>query len=957
MVKISTSAQHLIRGALWALPGALALWATAVVLDPVRRMDHLFYDFLVVAAPAVSQQTTNAAVVVAIDERSMRMVGRWPWPRRIHADLLENIGRAVPGVIAYDVLFDAPDTYDQQGDAEFAHAIADSGRVILPVSPMTRSPAGGRDSALLPFGPFKSAAAGLAHVDVEVDADAVARRLSLRAGDARWPALALAALDFVASSAPDVRTGSAGSRPVGEASSSVWRRAQAVLLENARIAEIPRVSAADVLDNVDAVHTALAGKAVFVGVTAAGVDSMLGLAKSMGGTLVPAVVFHAEAYEALRAGATAAPMGQIGVVLLSAALLLLGSWVNRQVEPRSPQLGLAVVLLPASCSALLLFLGGIWFPPVAATLALAVSSLLTLVFSYRSVRADRFRLGQRTGVALDAVADGVLTVGLAGDIQQANPVAAELFGYTEGQLRGRTLNSIFGANSGVKDAFDRCMLEGRGIHVVEPVSLTGQRHRIVRIVMGPLFGPSGQPEGAVLALSDVTEAVAASERLAHQATHDALTGLPNRVLICDRLERAVAQVQRAGGSVAVLFVDLDRFKRINDGLGHQMGDLVLIGMAGRLHAACRVADTIGRWGGDEFIIILSDPRPDARADLVAQKIIEVISEPLVIENRIFHLGASIGISIAPDNSSDPEALLDMADMAMYQVKLAGGGSFGHVSADMTTRCRERMEVETDLRDALAKRELVLHYQPQFDLRTGLISGMEALIRWQRPGHGLVSPANFMPVAEDSSLIFPIGAWVLDETARQVREWMDRGYRPVTVAANVSARQCVDSGLESVVADVLARHAIPPRLLEIEITETAAVGDVEHVASLLAKVHKMGVHIALDDFGTGYSSLSHLKRLSIGTLKIDRSFISGAPDNEDDTAISRATISLAHNLGMRVVAEGVETEAQRVFLLDEGCDVAQGYLFSRPLSAITVAALLSARRSDQTVPSTAPSEIH
>jgi diguanylate cyclase (GGDEF)-like protein len=378
---------------------------------------------------------------------------------------------------------------------------------------------------------------------------------------------------------------------------------------------------------------------------------------------------------------------------------------------------------------------------------------------------------------------------------------------------------------------------------------------------------------------------------------------------------------------------------INDGAGHSVGDEVLRIVSERLHSACRVDDTVGRWGGDEFVVLLSGDEAVDYCQPVARKLIGEISETITLGENSYHLGASIGIAVAPGDSDKAEELIRLADLAMYRAKMAGGNRFAFVSPDMNRNSSQRLALELDLRKALKRGEFEIYYQPQVSIDSHRLTGLEALIRWNRGGHGQIPPDQFIPITEESGLIDEIGAWVLDTVGRQISEWRAAQANLVPVAINVSARQCQDLTLVDLVRDMLQRYDIPPSQIEIEITETAAVRNVEHMALLLGELASLGVKLAIDDFGTGYSSLAHLKSLPISVLKIDKSFVAGTPGNHEDRSISRATIALAHSLGMTVVAEGVENEQQRAFLDTEDCDVAQGFLFSRAMPAAETLQLL------------------
>ncbi len=940
----------------WWLPGLLALVATLTGLGSLQRLDLLTLDLLSSAAPAAEQASTSSTAIIAIDERSLQQLGRWPWSRRTYAQLLDRLQAAPPESIAFGILFDLPDSQDAGADAAFAAAIGRSGRVVLPVTPVADGDGGGLRAAL-PAAELASAAAALGHVDVEIDRDGLLRRTYLTAEvgssrsspsspSSRWSALpqAVAELGQPATWAlPGLRNGSR----LADATDNTWRRDHELLLRLDPGRRIEQYSFVDVLNDPD-LAARLADRVVFVGVTAAGIASGFATPVTPHGGLMPAVEWHARAFEALRAGDVIAPLSRPAILLLTLIALGAGILTHRRYQRMVPGVELLVVGLPLLISLALLMVGRHWYPPIGATLALAAGYLLWAAARFRVTWSDLFLTRRRAEVTLNAVADGVVSVDRDGRIEFVNPVGQTLLGRDAATLQGQTIDdALAGANGAatlLRHALTRCFDERGTIHVAEPIRLggsSGSSDPVVRVVVGPILGTGRKVEGAVLALSDISEAVAASERLHHQATHDALTDLPNRLLVRDRIEQSIAGALRNDTSVGVLFVDLDDFKRINDSFGHRIGDRVLCSVASRLRSTCRGSDTVGRWGGDEFVIMLAElPTADA-IEIVARKLLAALSEPMIIDGMSFHLTATIGISRGPQDSNNADELLGMADTAMYRVKQRGGGSYGFASAAMTLLSRQRMEIENGLRAALKNNELVVFYQPQIRIDSGALSGFEALVRWDRPGHGLLLPGTFVPVAEESDLILQLGSWVLNEVARQIRQWIDEGLGVVPVAINISPRQCLGHGLVGVVSAALEKHGIPPRLLELEITETTAMQDVEHVESLLARIKALGIHVALDDFGTGYSSLSHLRRFPITVLKIDQSFVLGTTANADDAAIVRATIALAHNLGLKVIGEGVETDGQRDFLAAQGCDIAQGYRYGRPTPATAARDLLAA----------------
>ena len=442
-----------------------------------------------------------------------------------------------------------------------------------------------------------------------------------------------------------------------------------------------------------------------------------------------------------------------------------------------------------------------------------------------------------------------------------------------------------------------------------------------------------QGVATMIALSiEASQRKQAEEKLVHLAHYDALTGLPNRNLLQDRLRQSLAVAQRGQSKVALMFLDLDRFKTINDSLGHLVGDRLLQEIAGRLTGAVRAGDTVARLGGDEFVVVLQGVRSAADAATVAQNLLDAVSPPVVVEGAELHVSASIGISLFPDDGGDTEALMRAADVAMYHVKDGGRNGYKFFAATMNAAATRRLTIETQLRQAIRRRELVLHYQPQIELETRRVCAIEALVRWNHPEHGLILPGEFIGVAEDSGLILQIGSWALAEACAQNRAWQVFGAPRVPVCVNLSARQFRDHELVKHVRRVLDETGLEPRYLELEITETTLMQNSESTVAILDELNGMGIELAVDDFGMGYSSLSYLKRFPVDKLKIDQSFVRDIPGDPEDAAIAAAVISLSASLKLRSVAEGVENEAQLEFFAGRGCDAVQGNLVCPPLPA-------------------------
>ena len=461
--------------------------------------------------------------------------------------------------------------------------------------------------------------------------------------------------------------------------------------------------------------------------------------------------------------------------------------------------------------------------------------------------------------------------------------------------------------------------------------------------VSPVAGQNATVSHFVLAQYDITAAKNFEAKLEFQAGHDKLTGLANRDLVRERLRQALAYADDYGHAVWLVHVDLDQFKFINDALGHPAGDALLRAVADRLKQGLRSADTVGRINGDEFLLIFIDAREQDTCVGIMQRIMQLVAAPLKIDNHELYLTCSAGIAVYPGDASDAEALTKHAEIAMYRAKDGGRGSYQFYRPEMNQQALERLRLESELRGALERGEFVLHYQPQVELRSGQVVGMEALIRWQHPQLGLIAPVRFVGLAEETGLIVPIGAWVIREACRQNKVWQNAGLPALRVSVNLSARQFYEKELAQSIAAILEETGMAPHTLGIELTESLVMADVEHAVQILQQLHAIGVQMSIDDFGTGYSSLSYLKRFPIDVLKIDQSFVRDITLDPDDAAIVLSIISLAHNLNMEVIAEGVETEQQLEFLRCNGCNEIQGYYFSRPLAADEFQALLLQRK--------------
>lgn len=457
--------------------------------------------------------------------------------------------------------------------------------------------------------------------------------------------------------------------------------------------------------------------------------------------------------------------------------------------------------------------------------------------------------------------------------------------------------------------------------------------------VSPVKDEAGQTTHFVSVFTDISQLKQDKARLEFLAHHDALTHLPNRTLFEDRLQEALNRAQRHAGKVGLLFIDLDRFKNINDSLGHGVGDLLLQAVTSRLKECVRKTDTVARLGGDEFTVLLDELAEPQHAAKVAEKLLAALAQPFKLGGHDLVTSASIGISCYPDDGSDTQTLLKNADAAMYAAKESGRNTYRFFSAEMNASALEMLVMTSNLRVALERDEFFLNYQPIVDLASGNVSALEALLRWKHPELGMIPPVRFIPLAEDSGLIIPIGDWVLKQACAQMKAWQIRGIAPGRMAVNLSVRQFKQKELAQRIAAILNETGLAPQCLELEITESMVMQDPAEAEKVLDQLHEMGIQLAIDDFGTGYSSLSYLKRFPIDFLKIDRSFVQDIPGNPDDVAITRGIVALAKSLDLWVIAEGVETEQQHAFLKAEGCEEAQGYLWSKPRSAEELETLL------------------
>jgi len=560
---------------------------------------------------------------------------------------------------------------------------------------------------------------------------------------------------------------------------------------------------------------------------------------------------------------------------------------------------------------------------------------------------------QRFRSAMDATADAIFLLDASrAELLDVNQGACRMLAYHAEELVGLSASRLgLGSPVALRALTAQLGLEGapavlqelelmRSDLVAVPVELSWQR-----MAQPDLPGqPTGQPDLLLGVARDLSERRLASEQLQRMAHYDSLTGLPNRTLFFRTLEATIALVAGQASCVVVMFIALDRFKSVNDTLGSRQGDELLRQFSTRLVQCVRLRDTVGRMGGDEFALILSMPREQLDPVQTVHDVRATLRRPFELDGHHAELSASIGIAIYPDDAADAQTLVQYADIAMERARQSGRDGFRFYTAGMNAQVAARLDLEVALRRAVEQEQLLLYYQPKVRLDTGQLAGVEALLRWQRPDYGLVYPAEFVSVLEDTGLIVRVGAWIIDSACRQISQWLRNGVGPVHIAVNVASRQFVECELAQVVQAALQRHGVPAELLELELTETALMSNSERTIGVLSELKAMGLKVAIDDFGTGYSSLAYLQRFPIDKLKIDIAFVRDITTNPNDAAIAHAIIHMAHSLKLRVIAEGVETEEQLAYLRRSGCDEIQGFLYSQPLTANDLAALLHSGRT-------------
>ncbi len=918
------------------------LVAAAIALDwsgSAWRLDNLVYDEL---AQLNTQPSDDDIVIVAIDEASLTALGRWPWPRRLHAEAIEILDQSGAKAVGMDLILAEPDFQDPEGDDLLAARMRAYGRVVLPVLPEATAAMGPlRETQPIPV--LAASAAALGHVDQEIEPDGIVRYAFLKGGlgAPRWPHFAVAVQRIAEAGSGDLTS----TKPTE--GGGAWVRSDRVGIPFAGPpGHFTRISYIDVLRG-ELDEDALRGRIVLIGVTAAGLGHPVPTPQSGEREGMPGVEVIANVLAAERSGQFINTLpASLGLPLSGAIAMLPALLFPLLPTQRVLPVAFGLLAVPLAISALLLWGAHLWFAPMSAFAVLAASYPLWSWRALHRLAASLARERSQAVVTLQTLNEAVVIADDDGVVKYLNPAAEQLTNWDAKTAHGRPWQEVLDLIDERDGTPIRTLFRGKHSHQaasdLPKYSYLTTRNGIGRRVRGSVanMASNESPRGTVLTFTDVTEERRLVQHIEYQATHDPLTGLPNRALVKDRLRQALARAERGKTSVALLFADLDDFKRINDSLGHAAGDALLHDVGMRFQSALREEDSVARIGGDEFVFVIERLGHEEEVTDVALKLIGCLAAPFSVEKHETIVSVSIGVCVYPRDGADAETLLRHADMAMYRAKEQGGNGFRYFRPAMNVQAQVRFTLGNDLQRALPLDQLRLHYQPIIGLESGRIVGAEALLRWEHPSRGLLPPAEFIPIAEHSGLIVPIGAWVLRTACSTLQRWRQTSKETLRMAVNLSPRQFHEPGLAERLEAILRDTGLPPGLLEIEITEDLLMSDIEPAKRNLQKMADMGVAIAIDDFGVGYSSLGYLRRFPVDRLKIDRAFVHDILNNADGAAIVRAIAALGQSLRLQLTAEGIELPAQVDFFRELGVAEAQGFLFHRPVDRAAFEMLLA-----------------
>ncbi|SEP63247.1 EAL domain-containing protein [Nitrosomonas ureae] len=899
----------------------------------LERIDAVIYDQI---STIQHYSPDDDIVIVAIDEESIKTLGRWPWSRSVHAELIKRLESIGNPAVAFDLIFSEPQANDPDADHSLASAIASHGRVILPVVPVDDK---NRDYVYLvePL-PIYRQHAQLGHVDIELDSDGIARRVFLTAGieEPEWPAFAL----VLAASTHQYTINSMNSFSDDKVKFwGRWVRSHEVLIPYVgKTGSFQQVSYAQVLLD-DRVLVSLRNKFILVGMTATGIGTRFATPVSpLNRQPMSGVEWHANVLSMLLHNRAILPISHYSTSLISVAwvlaILFLFSIFSRNIT-----MPLLLVLIGCGLCAIWIVLRflHIWFPPGAALVGtIAIYPLLNWQRINEYMRS-LFVAKAGSNAALESVGDGVITTDAHNHIIYMNKGAERILGVALEQAQGVSLLKLMKLSKIHDSVIFNELIDSEiplpisGIDTIQCYLKTSSgEKRAVRITRRMLRDEHEALMGFLFALADITDTIELTKQVAYQASYDTLTNLPNRALLLTRFKEMTSLPEKYGKIIAVFFVSLDNFKKINDALGHRAGDELIRMVSQRLNSIISNTNFLARWGGDEFVLLFSDLHDKDRASQRAQETLDLIEHQFLLHGQEVFVTVSIGISFFSKDGNDNEVVLERASTAMHRIKNEGGNSFGFYSMESSVAwTRDRLKLEKELRIALNSGHLQVLYQPIVDVYQQNIVRMEALVRWPHPTRGYLSPSEFIPLAESIGLMEQLGKEVLKIACLAAHKLIQIG-KPIHVSVNVHPHQLLHGNFLPALSRVLTETGLPATSLILEITESAVVSDMARASVILQQIKTLGALIALDDFGTGYSSLTLLRELPIDILKIDKSFIRALDQNINDLTITQAIIGLGVNLGLMIVAEGVESDRQARILLENHCYLQQGYFFSRPV---------------------------
>lgn len=912
----------------------LLLAALLTQAELLRKPSRLFYDqFLRTSGHSLSKEI----IIVAIDQHSLDQIGRWPWPRHLHAELLQILSSAAPKAIALNIVFAEPDIPDN--DALLAQSIAQNGPVVLPIL-TEKASSSSVIRQTLPLKQFSLSAAALGHVDAELDSDGIVRSVFLKAGlgEPNWPTLALAILQASKGYIPTLP----GERNhhLAMANDRSWVRDYQVFVPFAgSTGHFSQVSYTDVISGKvsPAIFT---NKYVLVGVTASGLGKVVSTPVSVRERpLMSGVELNAHVLDGLIHKRLIVPIAKPYEFVINIFIALIGilPFISRSGVGKSTVWTSILLIFTLVFSYFVLSFLHIWFPPGTALSVIFASFILFNLHRLRHLLLTLFEERLDRQVSLASLNDAVIYSDENGDIQELNQAAEELTGVTASQALGRPLAEILQLQTYAKPQPYpiKKLLEQRTKHTLEPLVLVSKQGKRcpVQVAIKAIPGHDNKQQRVVIVLTDISKTEQLAREIAYQETHNNLTRLPNLTSIARQLKTVLDQANTRQQVVAIVSIDIDRFTKINESLGNKQGDHLLKTVVKRLKLFNYDNKHIGHIGGNEFVVVLEGIEDRASALSIVGTLRQTLGNAIVLANKELGLSFTFGVSTFPENGDEPEILLRRANTAMHCGKESGGNNIKLFTSNMQMQAERTTHVEHVLHNAIAMGSIKTYYQPLIKASNLKIVGVEALMRLHDATGEQIGPDEFIKLAEQSGIIIQLGQYQLNEACRQLISWQEQGMQALRLSCNLSPRQLENPGLVGMVKEVLNTSGFDPKLLEFEITENLLLENDALVNSVIEQLRKLGIEFAIDDFGTGYSSMSYLSRFPFSRLKIDKSLVWDLTKKPTSHSITSAIINMAHSLKMEVIAEGIELPSHRNTLLSQGCDEVQGFLLGVPMTAL------------------------